>query len=224
MAFGAIRCDASSYLTGLPWRLITSTYGCASTAGYFFLYAKQKSVGGRAFHNSRSATEKWLVRVFRVVVPLVPAVSFVYFMWLVQGYYDTQGVCRAQWYAWAPALLCAADTSLGVICVYLFVKPFLHGDLMKDKTIRGVIKQNLYACLLVQLSTFVTMLMCMIDGALDSTSGNTWPNDFMVHWLAFDKLTDIVAVNMSFQDFRIGNAKAKVGPSSDRGSTEALSK
>jgi len=129
---------------------------------YLFLYAKQNTVKGT---NPPPLTIK-LSKLFLVLVSAVPFIGLGYFVFLVEGV-RIEGVCKPSWEWWAPVLLTLGDTTISMICLFLFVSPLHEASKMsktKDGKLQKVLKRNLYSCLLTMGTSLVTLIGCIFCG------------------------------------------------------------
>ena len=143
--------------------------------------------------------------------PAVQFAAILWFVWMVDAVYTDDGVCRPDWETYAPCILLVADTSVSLICLFLFVKPFLgkSGEYLRNNpATKSVIARNLFACLLVLSTSFTTLLAAAIDPTT-AELGIFRAATFIGPWVAFDKFTDIIAVNIAFNDFSGSNMGPK---------------
>ncbi|GMH79784.1 hypothetical protein TL16_g08273 [Triparma laevis f. inornata] len=95
----------------------------------------------------------------------------------------------------------------------------------KDDKLVKVLKRNLTACGLTMSTSLVTLLGCTMCGPEEKHKSAVM---FVASWVAFDKWTDVHAINVAFDDFSdfaMCGEGAKVKPdgtgSEEGGSTEA---
>ncbi|GMI18115.1 hypothetical protein TrLO_g1537 [Triparma laevis f. longispina] len=222
LIFGLIPCE---FAEGFMWRWITFAYPLSSVINYLFLYAKQSVVKG----TNPSAKTILLSKVFVGLVCCVPFIGLAYMLFLVKAIRVEDGTCMPVWEVWAPLLLCIGDTAISAICLYLFINPLYHSakkmHATKDDKLVKVLKRNLTACGLTMSTSLVTLLGCTMCGPEEKHKSAVM---FVASWVAFDKWTDVHAINVAFDDFSdfaMCGEGAKVKPdgtgSEEGGSTEA---
>ncbi|GMI04683.1 hypothetical protein TrVE_jg1423 [Triparma verrucosa] len=217
LIFGLIPCETAN---GFMWKWITFAYPLSSVINYLFLYAKQDVVKG----TNPSLNTIRLSKLFVGLVACVPFIGLAYMLFLVEGVRTADGTCMPKWETWAPLLLCAGDTTISAICLYLFVNPLWHsakkmGSTKDDKLVK-VLKRNLSSCLLTMSTSLVTLLACCWCGPDKSQYSAVL---FTTCWVSFDKWTDVHAINVAFDDFSdisICGGSGKVGVDKHNTSTD----
>ena len=214
--FAMVPCEVYE---GFMWRWITAAYPLSSVFNYLFLFAKQNTVKGTNPLN----TTVLLGEIFLTLVFTVPFIGLAYMIFLVKGRRNDDGMCVPVWEPWAPMMLCFGDTGISAICLYLFIKP-LHNSMKTmgkgggapDDKLYKVLKRNLSSCLLTMSTSLVTMVACCFCGPNPEQLPASL---FAAAWCSLDKWTDILAINVAFDDFKDasccggGGASYKVAPS-----------